>query len=209
MTIDKELLERQALAFTFVGSLLRTEPEKEWLESLVQNRVFEEIPYRADQKAVAEGQRMLTTWMDAYDNSLFDELYNDYMALFVGPAKPLASPWESTYSKDSEGLLFQKETLDVRKWYKSFGFQIENLYHEPDDHIAFELEFIAKLSEKASLSAQNNEELEARQLLESQGRFMKQHILVWHEEWADRVLENAQTEFYRGIALLVRGFLRE
>ena len=66
---------------------------------------------------------------------------SDYMALFVGPGTPLAPPWESVCRHKDEALVFQKETLEVRAAYRELGLQVEKLHHEPDDHIAYELEF--------------------------------------------------------------------
>ena len=65
------------------------------------------------------------------------------MALFVGPGTPLAPPWESVCRHKDEALVFQKETLEVRAAYQELGLQVEKLHHEPDDHIAYELEFFA------------------------------------------------------------------
>lgn len=59
--------------------------------------------------------------------------------------KVLAPPWGSVYMSE-ERLVFQKETLEVRNWYREFGLAAENLYREPDDHIALELGFLAHLA---------------------------------------------------------------
>ena len=68
----------------------------------------------------------------------------DYLRLFVGLGMPLAPPWESTWANDAR-LLFQRETLDVRYWYRSAGLELARLHHDPDDHIGLELEFVGLL----------------------------------------------------------------
>jgi hypothetical protein len=40
-------------------------------------------------------------------------------------------------------------------------------------------------------------------------RALAEHLLKWASIWYSLVLEHAQTEFYRGMALLVRGVLTE
>ncbi|HZY41749.1 MAG TPA: hypothetical protein VFF59_07085, partial [Anaerolineae bacterium] len=43
----------------------------------------------------------------------------------------------------------------------------------------------------------------------AQRGFLAEHLLKWAPIWCHLVLEHARTEFYRGIALLVRGLLAE
>ena len=71
----------------------------------------------------------------------------DYLRLFVGLGMPLAPPWESAWASDAR-LIFQRETLDVRYWYRSAGLEVANLHAEPDDHIGLELEFIGALLDR-------------------------------------------------------------
>lgn len=202
-------LERQAAAFSLVSTVLRVSPEREWLESIVANEVFEELPYASTQQACLQGQSMLKSWTEHYSEHSLDECYSDHMNLFIGPGKSLAPPWESTYAVNGEGLLFQKETLEVRKWYRAFGLQIDNLYHEPDDHIAYELEFVATLAGQAAEALRTVDTSKGNQLIQAQKEFLETHLLIWAFEWCELMIQKAQTDFYRGIAYLVKGFLSQ
>lgn len=114
-----------------------------------------------------------------------EALQQDYLRLFVGLGTPLAPPWESAWASDAR-LLFQRETLDVRYWYRSVGLEVANLHAEPDDHIGFELEFIGRLLDRGDAAAAK--------------RFAGEHPRAWASRWCDAVQEHAETDFYRGLA---------
>lgn len=109
----------------------------------------------------------------------------DHLHLFVGLGTPLAPPWESVWASDAR-LLFQRETLDVRYWYRSAGLQAARLHHEPDDHIGLELEFVGALAERGEL----------RQA----ASFAREHPLAWAQRWAQAVHEGATHPFYPALA---------
>jgi TorA maturation chaperone TorD len=106
-------------------------------------------------------------------------------------------------------LLFQRETFGVRAWYSRFGLMVPNLQSEPDDHIGLELSFVAHLAGLALQAIQAQEQERFQETLEAQRRFLAEHLLTWGPGWCSRVVETSDNEFYRGLALLVRGALLE
>ena len=110
-----------------------------------------------------------------------EKLEQDYLRLFVGLGTPLAPPWESAWASDAR-LLFQRETLDVRYWYRSAGLEISGLHAEPDDHIGLELEFIGRLLEQGDTDAAE--------------RFAAEHPRAWASRWCDAVQQHATLPFY-------------
>jgi TorA maturation chaperone TorD len=114
-----------------------------------------------------------------------DELQQDYLRLFVGLGTPLAPPWESAWASDAR-LVFQRETLDVRYWYRSAGLQVAALHRQPDDHIGLELEFVGRLRE--------------RHEPETAAAFAREHPLTWADRWAAAVNEHARHPFYPALA---------
>ena len=109
----------------------------------------------------------------------------DYLRLFVGLGTPLAPPWESAWASDAR-LMFQRETLDVRYWYRSAGLEIAALHHEPDDHIGLELEFIGLLLERGDA--------------ETAVAFARAHPLAWADRWLRAVRDNSRDSFYQKLA---------
>ena len=200
-------LEAQGASFLLLSSVLRDMPKNEWLASLAAEGVFDEIPYAADNESVARGAKLLQSWAETYDEECFDDVYADCMRLLVGPGMPKAAPWESVYSERNEGLIFQQETVDVRKAYRAFGLQVDKLHQEPDDHIAYEMEFVAKLCERELAALDVGDEAEASRLRAGRESFLREHLATWAFRWCDLVDENAATDFYRGLSLLARGFM--
>lgn len=202
-------LDLEAASYLLMSRILRQMPEHSWLDALATQGVFDEIPYGQSNPSVQQGANALRAWADSYTEAAADAVYNDCMALLIGPGKPLAAPWESVYSEANEGLIFQQETLDVRRAYRAFGLQVDQLHHEPDDHIAYELEFVATLASRAAEALRAGREGEAQALLDAKNAFLVDHLQAWAFKWCDLMDEHASTEFYRGIAGLVRGFLQE
>ena len=114
-----------------------------------------------------------------------DGVSQDNVRLFVGLGAPLAPPWESTWASDAR-LLFQRETLDVRYWYRSAGLRAAWLHREPDDHIGLELEFIGLLLERG--------------MEKTAAAFAREHPRAWAARWADAVRAHAHDAFYPQLA---------
>jgi TorA maturation chaperone TorD len=128
------------------------------------------------------------------------------MRLFVGVGQVLAAPWESVYFNDGR-MVFQEQTLQVRDWFRRFGVETEKLHNEPDDHIGLELSFLAHLATLGLQAIEAKDDNKFEEIVEAQRRFMEEHPLKWVPRWCKLVEEKANTDFYRGLAKLVRGTL--
>jgi len=131
----------------------------------------------------------------------------DYTRLFIGLEKTLAPPYESVYlGKDH--ILFEKQTLEVRQFYQRFNLEIGRLHKEPDDHIGYELSFVSALCRVCSDALKQSDPSclqEARNTLE---QFLSCHLLKWVELFLSKVIENAETQYFRGIVYLTRGAIK-
>jgi len=195
-----------------LGELVYQPPNETRLQSLYAEGVFTESPLGDDQEVVRAGLARLQSWgREHWERDPVEalvELNADHLRLFAGLGKVLAPPWESVYFSD-EQQLFQEQTLQVRGWYRKYGLQIEHLHNEPDDHLGMELGFLAHLAQ-FGLQALAQDDAEAVSLLLSdQAAFLSEHLLAWAPKWCELVEQHANTDFYRGIALLVRGTLHE
>jgi TorA maturation chaperone TorD len=208
-TPDAELLNTEGFYLITIGSLLAASPEHAQLIQLASEEVFSAIPFAQEQPSTQEGARLLVDWASNYDESQLDALKSDYLRLFEGPGMPKAPPWESVYTGDEGRLIFQKETLLVREWFKTYGLQIRKLYKEPDDNIAYELQFIGHLTTKAAASLEAGETDKTQQFLEARNRFCEEHLLCWAFEWCTLAAKEAATPYYKGVAYLVEGILVE
>ncbi len=206
------VLSGEMLTCGLLGKALFAYPDRAWLQSLVDEDIFAEAPFASEQPDVAAGLAVLRGWTQAnvggIADAVFDDLRADYTRLFIGPGKVLTPPWESVQFSE-ERLTFQRETLQVRGWYQRFGLAPVKLYAEPDDHIGLELEFVGHLARRGLAAMAANDLGTFDQAQNAQRMFLAEHLLRWGPEWCGQVQAQAQTDFYRGIALLTRGVLTE
>lgn len=206
----KTNLMGEVLLFGLLGRILYQEPDKEWLDGLIADDVFSEIPFGSGQTKVEKGLKTLQQWtkknIKGITDKEFELIKRDHLYLFTGVGKPLAPVWESIYLSDSHSL-FQKETLQVRQWFARFGLQVEKLNREPDDHIGLELSFMSHLAARALQALESGNEQDFEPALQAQRDFMTQHPLRWAPTWSKLVNQNATSDFYHGIAYLTLGGL--
>ncbi len=202
----------EQLLFELLGRILYANPNRAWVEPLIQEGIFDEVPFAASQADVIEGLALLAQWTTSSGTHLGDatltELRADYAQLFVGNQLIPAPLWESVYFSEARQT-FQQETLDVRAYFERLGLQINSSNKEPEDHIAFELTFIARCAELAVEASERQDAAALAELLSTQRAFLENHLLRWGCKWAELVRDHARTDFYRGLALLVSGGLKE
>lgn len=131
------------------------------------------------------------------DSRVLEELEYEFNRLFVGPDRLEAAPYESVY-RSAERVLMQAETMAVRKFYERAGLTLINKNREPDDHLAFELEFACYLLEK---SLQDNGYAE---LYEA---FLKLHLFQWVEKHCELVREKTANSLITGISNILQGLM--
>jgi four helix bundle protein len=132
---------------------------------------------------------------------LVPNLLLEFTRLFVGPSPvPL---YESVYRSQS-GLVMQEETLAVRKKYMEAGLVVHPDRSFPDDHIGAELEFVFYLCQKAA-EAQKTEELFP--WLKMQQAFFQDHLNHWVPPLCDRLFQEAESAYFKGIAKTTKGFI--
>ena len=217
MNLDKtnlelnEILLGEILVFSLLGRLLYEPLEKEWLQSLIAEDVFSEVPFGTNQKETGLGLDLLKQWVSdnkpELSDASFDTLRADYTRLFVGVGSGLVPSWESVYFSEDR-MVFQEQTMKVRAWYRRFGLEVEKMNQEPDEHIGLELWFSAQLAALARKAVENENTAELNDLLDAQREFLSAHLGVWVLNWCKLVQRNARTDFYKGLAHLTRGTAR-
>lgn len=205
-------LTGEMLFCSVLGKTLLTFPDGQWLQSLASGSIFDESPFALQQPDMKAGLFLLKEWSRLnrveMPSELFRELRADYTRLFIGPGQVLAPPWESVFVKEGR-MIFQEVTLQVREWYLRYNLQPVRLYTEPDDHIGLELTFLAHLAGLGLAALNKQDDAEFAAVVEAQRGFLSEHLLKWAFIWCDQVGVYCRTDFYRGVALVVRGALAE
>ena len=200
--------EEQGLAYHFLGRCFYEAPRPEWLAAFAGDRLFEAWPFPSGDDRTAAGLALLTAFCRGWDPAQLAALTWDFNRLFVGPGEMLAAPWESVYRSKTK-LTFQEPTLQVRALYERFGVQAPAVHREPDDHLGLELAFVATLSDLAARAATENDTTELGRCFEAERDFLQDHLLAWAPACLELVEKHAETDYYRGAALLALGSLAE
>lgn len=198
----------ERLLLGLLGKALYLVPDKEWLDPLVDDELFAQSPFAGDQIFVLKGLALLSAWSHSFNENSLSELKIDHTRMFTGMFKIPTAPWESVYFSD-ERLVFQEGTLDVRAWYRRFGLETIEYQREPDDHIGLELLFMAHLAGLGLAACEAGDLERLNEIFEAQRGFLSAHLLRWGPLWCSLVEEHAQTNFYRGLALVLHGALLE
>lgn len=151
--------------------------------------------------------------LDGAAKSLYDDdgaveaLRSEYTALFVGPGKLAAPPWESMYV-GREGRLFQESTLAVRYAYAEFGFRPMEYKKVADDHLALMMDFMARMAAKSLDAFSSGDRDELKRLLAGQEAFIDEHLLNWIPRYAKDVADARVSRFYESFAKAAVSFFR-
>ncbi|OEH86887.1 hypothetical protein BHU72_01085 [Desulfuribacillus stibiiarsenatis] len=124
----------------------------------------------------------------------------EYSKLFVGPEKVVATPYESVY-RSRDRLLMQKETIDVRNFYRKLGLEVIKKGSQPDDHLGLELDCMCYMLYQ---SLKQPEEQFYNNLYRD---FIKNHISQWVPKHCELVLEYSKTLVCTGMAQLLKGLI--
>ncbi len=207
-----EILLGQQLVFGLLGKAFYSYCDRVWLQSLADNDVFCSIPFGGQQTDTRQGQKVLVTWCEEQRGGMTDAAYEslcaDYTRLFVASGPSYTPPWESIYFSDDQ-LTFERQTEQVRSWYRRYCLEPEKMYQEPDDHIGLELSFVGHLAGLARAAHQEEDRRAFYALLDAQHNFLQEHLLRWAPQWCHRACEKAQNLFYTGVSLVSKGALEE
>lgn len=144
--------------------------------------------------AARRGHDMMTSALAALpetlDAAILDELAADYAAIYLTGAHG-ASPCESYWLSDDH-LVCQDPMFELRTLYAASGLQAPDWRKRPDDHLVFQLEYLAHRLRAAT----------AVDDWRAIGEFLDRHLLRWLPDFAGRVAGRGDTLFYAALASL-------
>ncbi len=194
--ISKEQLQAFSISLDYLGRVYLEPPQTSFIAGIVTDDLFSHWPLPVTDKSDSHrGLALLARFSRQWQPSLIDDLSQDYTRLFIGLERTLAPPYESVYlSRDH--IIFERQTLEVRDFYKQADLEIPRLHKEPDDHIGYELNFASFLCRQESDSH-----------LETLSLFLESHLLKWAHLFCRRVWDHAAYDYFKGNALLTTGTL--
>ncbi|WP_052343558.1 TorD/DmsD family molecular chaperone [Bacillus massiliigorillae] len=199
-------------AYDILRRFFIEEPSKEYLKPFAYQNMIDLFPFQEESEGIKEGIQDIKNYLSSYDpvnkNEDYENLHWDFTKMFIGPFEIKVKPYESAYVSN-DGLLFQGTTMAVRNLYKQFAFQSAD-HMEADDHIGLELDFMFHLNQLCIESCQQdnpNALPEIYYLLKQQQSFINNHLSKFVNEFTDGVIEQADTDFYKGLAKLLNHYL--
>ncbi|EHQ90788.1 TorD/DmsD family molecular chaperone [Desulfosporosinus youngiae] len=203
------LLQVRIFAYDCLRRTFLGEPSKEFLRTVSHEGFIEGFPFAEDSALIHEGAENVSEYLknqDVLSEEVHDKLHWDYTRMFIGPYELPAPPWESAYL-NKERLLFQEETINVRRAYLKYAFLPKDFGHEADDHLGLELDFMYQLSELAEAKVSKQDIGGLVEVLRDQKAFLEDHLLKWVPEFSKQAARHAQTQFYEGMVKILAGFL--
>lgn len=166
--------------------------------------------YPDDGSEMARACKEIRTYLKRRGANARQDLAVDYARIFLAAGVyegETAVPFESVYTS-KEGILMQDSRDDVVRIYAANGLRIPRELNVPEDHLAFELEFVAHMSERIAATV-GNDKADAEGLARTQLAFIDEHLLNWIPQLAQRVEKYAKLAFYPAVMTVTRCFIDE
>jgi TorA maturation chaperone TorD len=199
MLTDKALIEFRHTYYRLFVQLLWKEPAAELVTAL-QEDIEARISAAAGIHArMGEGWKII---QGVLAEQAPETVAEEFTVLFLGPFAPQVIPYESYYLT---GHLFKAPLIVLRSFLKGLGVEKQaQEFAEPEDMLAFELAVMRWLIGKQMAAGHS---VEDTRWLELQAAFLKQHLLVWAPTCAQDMESAPGAHFYRGVAMILQGFL--
>lgn len=198
--------EREALLslkegiYSFLSSVFNSAPEERHISVLSDNDVremFQQLSPESVQYLELPGELKL--------------IRQDFNDLFMVPGAKYVTPYESVYVDErrvdgswGKRLLMGPSAVDVKKFYEKAGFKLSGKNIELPDFAGTEIEFVATLLREEKKHLENADSEEAQGIKKLREEFLKLHLGRWIEPLCDEIFKKAESDFYKGIALLAK-----
>ncbi|MCB2216984.1 MAG: molecular chaperone TorD family protein [Desulfobulbaceae bacterium] len=202
-----EELQEELKLYKLLNQLFLPDPSKDLLLGLA----IVSLPERKELDEFSIGLKLLVESIRKNENRLEawqEDLATEYARIFIGPKSPPAVPFASFYLSGTRALMTE-ETVAVRKKYLERGMAVKQLYQIPDDHIAIELEFLYYLTNQAIEAYQSGQTATAEQELDARNDFIISHFVQWVPMFADKIIQHAEYDFYKGAAQMLKATVTE
>ncbi len=179
-------------------------------EDQIDGLAAEGFQYPDDGSEMARGCKEVRTYLKRRGSNARQDLAVDYARIFLAAGVyegDTAVPFESVYTS-KEGILMQDSRDDAVRVYAANGLRIPRELNVPEDHLAFELEFMAHMSGRI-VGALADGGQGVGELARVQLSFIDEHLLNWIPQLAQRVDSYAKLAFYPAVMTVTRCFIEE
>jgi len=189
------------------------EVDEDFLRTICETKaLFDQLAESAEEELLKDGCITLSNTIKDFEenvgkSNLLIELAAEYASLFLNAGPSPVYLVESVYL-GKHHLLYEEPYFEVLDAYKSLGFEKSPTFKEPEDHLAVELEFMAKLIDLTIQSLEENNLEYAKGYLKLQKEFLDEHLIKWVPQLCQKLEEASSNRFYKGLAKLLQGFIK-
>ncbi|MBI5116105.1 molecular chaperone TorD family protein [Candidatus Poribacteria bacterium] len=201
-----ELAEVRKNIYQFLASVFLEKPTQELVETLVADDTIDVLSEIFSEASISH----LREFCREYSGDI-TMLQVEYTALMVAPFGAYVTPYESAYrggreidGRKSRGLLMGQPALEVKRTIRKAGGEIDRTSHRLPDHIGLELQAMQFLCEQEARAWAADQPELALKYVRFQEDFVRDHLSVWVPDLAARIMENAASGFFKGIACMTR-----
>ena len=191
-------LELQAIS-RLLHNVLLNYPSEDSIQYFIDNKLNLTWPALQGSEVNKQGKSLLNQFLLQWHPEKINDIKLDYGQLYFGPGEPKAMPWGSVYLCDQQQVN-DESTLKLMDFYKQKNISFELEYNQPQDHIALFYAVIDQLLELHLAEPENAHVSETLIIL------LQQHMLPWSGRCHELAIKHAETDFYKGIALLASDF---
>jgi TorA maturation chaperone TorD len=199
--------------YGLLGGLLSRKPDAQTINELLSPEAVENLACLFADPAVGGDFRCMAEQY-ATGELKPDQVSQDYENLMRVPGPAYTHPFESFYcsrSGSKEGLNRSRlggwPASEAERYYRSEGV-VPN-YDTVDfaDHIAAELNFMARLCERQAAALAEGDMQTASRLEDKQKRFSRDHLFRWAEDFCAALRAGSGTPFFKGLAQMLHAFI--
>ena len=200
-----EYLAASEQTYTFLSQMLFRELNEEAIAALKG----QQWPSETGNETLDRGYAQVRRFFNFASTDIRTQLAVEYARVFLaagvfGSDKMTAVPYESVFTSEGH-LMMQASRDDVVRRFAADGFKVNPDLHEPEDHLAFELEYVAHMSRKAAELVETGDAEALAANVARQMEFIDAHLLNWVGNLYETAREYAKTTFYTGMLLVVLG----
>ena len=145
--------------------------------------------------------------LEVLETSALDEARWEYNRLFIGPKKPLATPFESVYRSEKQ-IMMREFTFEVREFYSQVGLEVEKKDQFPDDFIGLEFQYLFYVSQLVVELIKSEKMEEAKELILVREEFLQKHPKQWFPKFCDDISSHSEKQIWKDLAEFILNILK-
>ncbi|MBQ6453554.1 MAG: molecular chaperone TorD family protein [Coriobacteriales bacterium] len=204
--IDLEsVMEGRLATYSMLSRLYRREVDQDTLDRMKKMR----CPINTGNADVDTGYKLFHRYLSNIWERSLEDLERDYLRTFIGAnttGHSAAYPNESVHTS-SDRLVMQDARDEIFAIYRAAGLKGSDDWKAGEDHIAVELEYMQIEVQRSIEALAQDDLMKASTELMRQYNFITDHLQTWVPFLVKDMLKFAQTDFYKALAYLTRGFI--